>query len=584
MNVPDLLKTMHTLRYLLPSQVAWRLRYAMERRLPCRSDRYALCGNRSIALRSDFPHVPLPGSHDAHNDLVRKLAAGDLMLLNREYRFGFHRPDWRLGPRSSQRLWTITLHYHEWLYRLAELAESGELEASQAESLFGHYLADWLNTCGLEQPGARDLAWNAYAIATRITWWIRSHQLMSRAFWDRESELEETLLRALWQQAAYLHGHLEYDLLANHILRDAVGLAWAGRFFDAPEARNWLEIATRLAVKQAEEQIFADGGHFERSPMYHKQVMDDLLSLTYVLEDETARGSIGSAWERMAECAAWIRHPDGDIPLLNDATLTASGEPDRMHDTEESPKGAQMQSAARGGKVFPDLGLVVWHGDSWTVFFDVGPIAVDYQPGHGHADSLTLEASFRGHRLWVDPGTWGYDHDDRRRYDRSTAAHNTICVDGRDSSEVWHIFRCGRRAYTTDVHATMNDDGFTACADHNGYSQLPGSPRLSRKVTLQFDRRLVIEDRCDGQGAHRLSGGWLLAPGWTAQPCDRGWRIHRPECGSLNIVIDGPSELRLAQCPRWYHPEFGVELLATRLEWHVLTTLPVQVTTVQEPE
>ena len=36
--------------------------------------------------------------------------------------------------------------------------------------------------------------------------------------------------------------------------------------------------------------------------------------------------------------------------------------------------------------------------------------------------------------------------DERRRYDRSTAAHNTVSIDGTDSSEVWQIFRVGRRA------------------------------------------------------------------------------------------------------------------------------------------
>ena len=118
----------------------------------------------------------------------------------------------------------------------------------------------------------------------------------------------------------------------------------------------------------------------------------------------------------------------------------------------------------RGCQFFPYAGMVVRHGDPWTVFFDVGPVGPDYQPGHAHADTLALETSYRGSRLFVDPGTFAYDRDERRHYDRSTAAHNTVCIDGRDSSEVWHIFRVGRRAYPLDVRVDCGSEATTASA------------------------------------------------------------------------------------------------------------------------
>lgn len=584
MNTTELSRFLKTCSYLRPSQVAWRLRYAMQRRLPNRSQRYELPAYRAVRLRRDFPRVPLTGPHVAPNGMVEKLSAGNIRLLNREDRLGFQTPDWRLGRTVSHRLWTITLHYHEWIYRLAEIAATDAPQSYQASSLFKHFLSDWLLNVDVDRVGARDLAWNAYATATRITWWIRAYYTMPVSFWSVEGELEEAFLKGLWKQAAYLHEHLEYDLLANHILRDAVGLAWAGRFFDAPEARIWLRTATRIAVKQSREQVLADGGHFERSPMYHKHAMDDLLSLTHVLEDSQVSTELQRTWERMAVCASWLQHPDGDIPLLNDAALMDSSAHNGTSGNGRSRQRKDVASKAKGGRLFPNFGLMAWHGDPWTIFFDVGPVGVDYQPGHGHADSLTVEASFRGHRLWVDPGTWGYDHDDRRKYDRSTSAHNTICVDERNSSDVWHIFRCGRRARPMKVTAEVGERTFTAMAGHDGYRYLPGNPQLTRTITLHPDQRLEIADQCDGQGTHRISGGWLLAPGWTAEPCDRGWTISRQGCGRLRITIDGPPDLRLGQSPCWYHPEFGVEVVTTRLEWSVQTTLPMHVLTVQEPE
>ena len=584
MTFDRLLRRLRTGRHLRLSQVAWRLRYLLERKLPVRSTSWSRPAHRPAMLRPDFPSIPVVKLHESGNRVVEKLALGRLQLLNREEHFGPEGLDWRLGPRASQRLWTITLHYHRWLYPLAEVAASGSGEAQEAFRLFERFVSDWLAHCDLERPGARDLAWNAYAIATRISWWIRSYRLIPRSLWDHAPEFERAFLDSLWKQAAYLKGHLEYDLLGNHLLRDAVGLAWAGRFFDASEAQQWLGTATQIALSQAEEQVLPDGGHIERSPMYHLHVMEDFLSLGQLLEDGPARSAMRQAWERMAECSVWLSHPDGNIPLLNDAALNGSCTPEEMASQGMLLGWSADMPAQRGGKLFPHLGLFIWHGDPWTIFFDVGPIGVDYQAGHGHADTLAIEASFRGQRLWVDPGTWAYDLDDRRQYDRSTAAHNTVCVDQCDSSEVWHIFRCGRRAYPTDVRVTIDEGGFSVSAGHDGYRHLSGGPHPRRDVTLHPDQRLVITDRCDGRGTHRLSGGWLLAPGWSAIPCDGGWRVHRPESGALKIRIFGPPGLKLHQSPRWYHPEFGKELVTTRLEWTVETELPAEITTVQEPE
>src|SRR5207248_1950066 len=119
------------------------------------------------------------------------------------------------------------------------------------------------------------------------------------------------------------------------------------------------------------------------------------------------------------------------------------------------------------------------------LFFDAGPVGPDYQPGHAHADTLSIECSYRAERLIVDPGTFSYDRDARRNYDRSTAAHNTVSVDGQNSSEVWHIFRVGRRAYPRDVEVVLGSDSFRASASHDGYDQLPGRPRHWRQVEVR---------------------------------------------------------------------------------------------------
>src|SRR5690606_17543484 len=72
---------------------------------------------------------------------------------------------------------------------------------------------------------------------------------------------------------------------------------------------------------------------------------------------------------------------------------------------------------------------------------DMAHIGPDYLPGHAHADTLSFELSLFGHRFLVNSGTSQYGHDNQRAYERSTKAHNTLCINEENSSEVWGGFR-----------------------------------------------------------------------------------------------------------------------------------------------
>jgi uncharacterized heparinase superfamily protein len=546
------------------SQLLWRVRYSLERRRtlsPRTISRWRWLELHNPRIRTDFPDIPLFALRVGNDDPLLALRAG-----------------WRLGPITKDRLATITLHYHAWAYELADAAAGNGPKAEEAATLFRHYVSDWIAHCALETAGARDLAWNAYAIATRLTWWIRCYQRLGPR-WHDWGEFERDFLASLWQQAGYLRDHLEWDLRANHLMRDALGLVWVGRFFDEAQAREWLKTATRLAVEQAEEQVLSDGGLFARSPMYHLHVMEDLLSLTLLVEDVKARDRLRAAWRRMAEFLAWVRHPDGDLALFNDGGLPGAQTVEHMLTLGERLGAAIDLAPRRGGAFFPHTGLAVWHGEPWAIFFDVGPVGPDYQPGHAHADTLAFECSFGGRRLFVDPGTYAYDLDDRRRYDRSTAAHNTVCLDGQNSSEVWHIFRVGRRAYPLDVQVDFSGGGMRASASHDGYDHLPGRPRHLRRLEISGEGSLTLTDSIAGRGDHLVQGGLLLSPEWTATPDTGGWFLRNEE-RSVRVTVRGPVGLALSEERRSYHPDYGRELQTTRLCWRVQSRLPVDILTV----
>ena len=583
MNPRTLPRLIRTVRHLRLSQLLWRCRATARRKWPNTRTRRPRAGpdlGAGCGESESFPRIPLYHRlHSRNEELVRQMSEGRLRHLDHTVDLGRDRPDWKLGNPTSHRLWTITLHYHGWAYGLAEVAASDSALAGEAGELLQHYVEDWIERCDVTLPGARDLAWNSFAIATRLSWWIRVFLLLRGSRSKAWNGLEPRLLASAWQQAAYLHDHLEWDLRGNHLLRDLVGLAWAGRLFGGEQARRWLHTASTLVRAQIEEQVLSDGAHFERSPTYHIQVMQDVLSLALLLEDRAVVELLKEAWLRMAKYLNWVRHPDGLVPLLNDGGLHAACEPQRMLELAGSQGLTPDPALPRGGRLFHDAGLVVWHGDPWSVFFDVGPIGADHVPGHGHADTLTLECSYRGRRLFVDPGTHGYDDDDRRRYDRSTAAHNTVCLDDADSSEIWHIFRVGRRARPVEVRAAFTDRSFEASATHTGFDHLTGRPAHRRHVAVAEDGGLIITDTLIGEGRHRAGGGLLLDPEWSAQPDEDGWILAGQGLRLRARVRSSgdPPQLDVGRSP--YHPDYGVELTSHRLRWSYEGPFPVELRT-----
>ena len=577
MSLADFRRTLRTVRHLRWSQIAWGLRYRWRRRRPP----VLPVVPSSLRVRDDRPRVPvLPSRHDEDDArFVSDMARGVFSHLGERVELGRENPDWRLGDRARDRLWTVTLHYHHWALRLATIAAGSDELADRAAELLHDYLADWIERCPLTEPGSRALVWNSYAIATRIVVWGQlDHALTQRrrADWG---DLRVAMHRILWQQAAFLRANLEYDLRGNHLLRDAVGLAAAGSFFDGEEAREWYQAGIDLGLAQVREQVLLDGGHFERSPMYHLHAMEDVLALACLSGEGAAREEFAQTWRRMADVAEWLRHPDGDIPLFNDAAVNGSCHPQDMLDQGATSLGfAPASEWPRGSRHFPDFGMVVGDGDRFRVFFDVGAVGPDYQPGHAHADTLSLECSFDGRRVFVDPGTFHYDEGPTRAYDRSTAAHNTVCVDAHDSSEAWHIFRLGRRARPSAV-AFESTNGLRSSARHDGYAWLPGAPIHVREVVLQESGPLIVTDHIEGGSEHDLSGGFLLAPEWRVQEQRTGGWAIRCERAVLEIEVVGPDGLRLGVESRDYHPGFGQRFECERLTWRFRGALPVEIRT-----
>ncbi|MEM7684120.1 MAG: heparinase II/III-family protein, partial [Pseudomonadota bacterium] len=151
-----------------------------------------------------------------------------------------------------------------------------------------------------------------------------------------------------------------------------------------------------------------------------------------------------------------------------------------------------------------------------VILADVAPVGPDYLPGHAHADTLSFELSIRGNRVLVNGGTSVYGGNPARRMlERSTCFHNTLEIDGQNSSEMWAEFRVARRAQVFDVSHGTDGDTHWLEASHDGYRRING-PIHTRNWALA-PNSLTIRDTLD-RPANSAIARFRLGPGFSATP------------------------------------------------------------------
>jgi uncharacterized heparinase superfamily protein len=382
---------------------------------------------------------------------------------------------------ARAKLWLYNLHYFD------DLAAEG---ASSRTAWQRALMARWI----LENPPGGGNGWEPYPTSLRMVNWIKWALAGGSA--------PEGWAESLAVQARWLEGRLERHLLGNHLLANAKALVFAGLYFEGAEAARWLAKGLEIYSRQLPEQILADGGHFERSPMYHALILEDVLDLwnlarAYGRDRDARFGALPALAELMGGWLGAMSHPDGRIGFFNDAAFGIAPEPSALR-AYAARLGLEPPPAPRIGllNLRPSGYLRLAAGDA-VALLDCAAIGPDYLPGHAHADTLSFELSIGAERVVVNGGTSVYGLGEQRLLERSTASHSTLEIDGISSSEVWSGFRVGRRARVRDVEAQTIEGVLRAGAAHDGYRWRSGRPTHRRDWALSADG-LEVLDRIEG--------------------------------------------------------------------------------------
>ncbi|HSG78597.1 MAG TPA: alginate lyase family protein, partial [Acidimicrobiia bacterium] len=421
---------------------------------------------------------------------------------------------------------------------------------------FHRIVDDWIERHPGTDADRGGFAWNPYAIAIRAMVWM--HELTRRA-----GELTEGFRpradRSLARQLAFLARRLERDVGGNHLIKDLAALMAGSCYFEGPAADTWATIAESRLLRQLDEQVLADGMHFERSFSYHAAVVSDLLVCHRATESPVLRRRLEDVLASMAQVLADGTHPDGAAALFNDAGLRAGPDPEQLLTAVADALGSDPPSP-RGRFDLPVAGYFGWRRSDDLVIVDCGPIGPDHLPAHAHGDVLSFEWTVDGRRLIVDAGVSQYGYGEDRRYSRATSSHNTVTVDRADQAEFWSAFRVGRRPNVTlESLEDRGDDGFRLVGSHDGFSSQRGRPRHRRRFDVSADG-ILVDDEVSGGAGQPVEARLLLHPEVQFTP-DRVGGFLRVGSTEVRLEADGPVSVVEA----WWCPDFGVKLPTSQI-------------------
>lgn len=428
------------------------------------------------------------------------------------------------APGDIRTNWELNRHF-----QFALLAKSFFVSR---EKIYFDTLVELFEDWNVSNPFMWGPEWSSpMESAIRVVNWLTAAAFLDASGVSEVESIRQKLCNGAYVMAANIRLHYSrYSSANNHTIVEAAGVAIAACIFGHDD---WRDEALDLLEREVALQTWPDGINKEQALHYQLLVMEALCLVSHTLKASgfSLSASIGASLRSMARYAAACRVGDtacvefGDDDegiIFNPCTKkpfylgyvlafvsleVADAQcwskdcdsyeqlrwlfvPDDIERLVKLPLFApsHIESFPQGG-----ITIVRVSEGRVVVAFDHGPLGFGSLAAHGHADALSIQLYIDGEPMLIDSGTYIYNGDRvTRSLFRSTAMHNTVCVGGRDQSEMLGPFLWGRKAGVCDFKIVKAGGAVTMSASHDGYS-----PVTHRRTVCLNDEALRIIDEVD---------------------------------------------------------------------------------------
>jgi hypothetical protein len=466
-----------------------------------------------------------------------------------------------------------------------QLVVLGRAYRASGDTRFADAVAEQLDSWLEQNPFGLGMNWRSgLELGIRLINWVWALDLIEESGvvdGALRHRMMDSVSRHIWEiDRKYSRG----SSVNNHLIGEAAGVFVAASYFgNLRGASRWQARSREILCREILSQTYPDGGTSEQAIGYHLFVLQFFVAAG-VTARATGRDMPESYWsrlEKMFEFLACLSEGGDALPAFgdgddgyvldlgsdprsvkewlavgaalfgrNDFKVRAGGyaepvewllgKPGRQS-FEAIPESQDKRIVSRA---FTDSGYyLLQHGDldspdCVSVVFDCGPLGMGALAAHGHADALSFTLRAFGRDVLIDPGTYDYfSYPKWREYFRSTRAHNTVVIDGRDQSEMLGLFLWGCRAKTECLSWQPTDVGGKATGRHDGYTCLKDSVTHRRMLDLN-DRELVVQDDIIADGEHKIEIFFHIAEHCVVKPAGGNLYLVDVGLGTVEIQLD----------------------------------------------
>ena len=468
-------------------------------------------------------------------------------------------------------LWGYNLNYFDFLLFLS-VQQNIENDQLKGEAIY-NIIEHWLSIYDFKDS----VMSNPYVVSLRLMNFL--YYILLNRDMTSHSDRFIHIIKYLYADFFYLADNLEMDIKGNHLIKDLKALIVLGYFFQTEKSIKLADNAIKILIKELDEQIFEDGGHFERSTMYHTIVTHDIIEIIYFLKRLGINVPINFKikLEKMLCFLDTITHPDGEISLFNDSVFNIAPrasdilfvgsfilqfkpsiytKPGLISYLLTDVKKNSNYINLTEKEVFvamPDTGYCSLSNSCGKMIFDCGNLGPDYLPAHAHNDMLSFELSIGNKRYIIDTGVYEYQTGVLRNSSRSVINHNTIAINGMEQSELWSSFRMGRRGRIICCNWAEYDNYQIVSTVRSQYN----SKKAWHKRTILADKEgfWIVIDRVRGYNNMPHLSHLHLSP--ELQPSVNVFGIVAEKLTIVPIIYAGELENKIVDS--MYYPEFGVQ-------------------------
>ena len=500
---------------------------------------------------------------------------------------------------------------------------------------FVQQLIDWID----KNPLGRGINWiSSLEVAVRLTSLICSYYFFKNSP-SFGKDQQRQFIRTVVQQSRFLNKHLSLsrNLRHNHILGEAAGLAIVGIFLsNLKEAEGWKQKGLEIFWNEIISQFRSDGVSGEIATSYHLFVVDFAILVLVLCKRNAIHIPVQALQniEKAITFTMYLTTPEGNVPFFGD---TDGGRAARLeegfiikgndyrsflstgsvlfergdlkwlagrfheeslwllgHDGLQAFKKLKGQPPLRTSKMFADTGFFImrsepWHHESSYCAFSFGSAIRDnVGTSHRHADIGHFVISFNGLPYLVDPGNYTYSGGDKWRfYFRSTYAHNTVSVDGKDQSDVTSKRFAVEKRATPSLHSWYSSDSLDFIdVSHDGYANSGITCR--RRLAFIKPNLWILLDDIVGEDLHLCEQHFLCHPdlhvtidkkearfvGHFLNQSDENIHILSLRNGDLTLSRERGKKTN--DVKGWFSQRYGQKVEADHLSFGINERLPIQ--------